>query len=273
MDSRQVDVNPQGDDPDEQHGEDHDKGEDITCCLPAKNRAATTQIDGGELKVTVPRVLIKQSQLLVLQVPLKGGSAVQLGTHLFISGEIRILIGVENLISQQDLETVDGAPGGQSTGVSGGDTVIVQHQVRSAVQREGTRQIDIHPLSILQVIPAVQLFHAVRCGRALKPQVPQREKNGDQHCEDQDSFNSREKPGLVSHGIGLFSRRMFGNKIRNNRHFCALHVSVCSISFHFGKVNALFRCIRNNFSKKRLIPIESGTFLIKVCTLVPNPHR
>lgn len=30
VDDRQVDVDPQGDDPHEQHGEDHDKGEDIT---------------------------------------------------------------------------------------------------------------------------------------------------------------------------------------------------------------------------------------------------
>ena len=168
------------------------------------------------MKKTVPGVFIDQRQLLAFKISRKGGGTVQLGTHLIVPGEVRILIGVENLISQQDPQAVDGASGGQGAGISGGEAVIVQHQIRSAAQREGAWKMDIHFLPVLKVIPAVQLLHAVRCGRALKPQGPQREKNSGQHCEDQDFFDSRKKPELVSHGMGLFSYRIFGHKIKNN---------------------------------------------------------
>lgn len=166
------------------------------CCCPDRRRRGESDR---------PRGSDKPEPGVDLPPPQDGGSAVQLGTHLFISGEIRILIGVEHLISQQDLKTVDGAPGSQGAGVSRGEIVIVQHQVRSAVQREGAGQIHIHSLSILKVIPAVQLLHTVRCGRALKPRGPRGEKHSGQHDEDQSFFNRGKKPALVSHGIGPFS--------------------------------------------------------------------
>ena len=178
------------------HGEHQKQSKGVTQAVLAKDRAAAAQIDCGQREAPVPRILIGQNQGLPPRLLGQNDVAIQLGPHLFIAPEGGIVIGVERLLPQVHPQPVDRPPCGQHQArVRRIQAVVIEGQGFPAVQRDGTRYLDLHPTAGLQAVPALrELPYTLQRGPyPLSGTLAQREP----HCQ-QDGQHQHGLPAPLS---------------------------------------------------------------------------